>query len=273
MRGEACKEGVEESITMMVVDFDTKHRAVQKIVGDPLCESKSNRVEVPSALGGTDVCHHSDENLQKRLNEALDENKKNEATIARLRELILRHQEQERSMEKKIIQLSIDLAIAKAEVDLQQLKSSQLEQQPQESAPHRANKDATKEANLIASTYVPSRKKKTHSRSRCQSLNLPSNVALKMDGADDETASKDSGSNDKDNLFQSMGRRIGNNLDSSFRSFRRSRTHGQELTSSWKSEPPSPRGKIKPRSVSMNNFISTDAFDCDNNSAIDWPDS
>lgn len=100
MRGEACQEGVEESITMMVVDFDTKHRAVQKIVGDPLCESESTRVEVPSALGGADVCHHSDEDVQKRLDEALDENKKNEATIMRLRQLILRHQEQERSMEK-----------------------------------------------------------------------------------------------------------------------------------------------------------------------------
>ena len=273
MREEACiKGGVGESITMMVVDFDTRNRAAE-IVGDNIiCESKSTRVEVPSALGGADVCHHSDEDLQKRLDEALDENKKNEATIARLRQLILRHQEQERSMEKKIIQLSIDLAIAKAEVDLQQLKSSQLEQQPQESAPHRANKDATKEANLIASTYVTSRKKKTHSRSRCQSLNLPSNIALQMDDAEEETDSKNS--NDKDNLFQSMGRRISGNLDSSFRNLRQSLTHGQELlTSSMKSEPPSPREKRKPRSVSMNNFLLTDAFDCDNNSAIDWPDS
>ena len=194
MREEACKEGgVGESITMMVVDFnDTKNRAA-KIVDDPLCESDSTRVEVPSALGGKKVCHHTDRDLQKRLDEALDENKKNEATIARLRELIIRHQEQERSMEKKIIQLSIDLAIAKAEVDLQQLKSSQLEQQPQESTPHRADEDAskeaTKEANLIAPTYLPIRKKKTHSRSRCHSLTIPLNVAL-QDDADDETDSK-----------------------------------------------------------------------------------
>ncbi len=192
---------------------------------------------------------------QKRLAEALDENEKNETTIKRLREQILQHLEQERSMEDKIIQLSTDLARAKAEVDLHQLKSSQLElkKQPQESTLHGTDKHASKEANQVAFTYLPSRRKKGTHSSRSHSWTSPSTVAFQMDDdMDEDTTSNNTGWIGK--------------LDSSFRSLRRSITQGQDLTGSVKSE--SSSEKMKPRSVSMN-----DTFDCDNNSAIEWPDS
>ena len=226
-----------------------------ELVDDPLGEmatrADTRLLSGPEAF----LFFHTVKDTQKSLNEALDENKKNEATITRLREQILRHLEQERSMEDKIIQLSTDLARAKAEVDLHQLKSSQLElkKQPEESTLHGTDKHASKEANQAAFTYLPSRRKKGTHSSRSNSWTSPSTVAFQMD--DDV---------DKDTTSNNTGW-IGK-LDSSFRSLRRSLTQGQDLTGCMKSE--SSCEKMKPRSVSMN-----DKFDCDNNSAIEWPDS
>ena len=115
----------------MMIDFEAKHAAAA-LVDDPLGEmatrADTRLLSGPEAF----LFFHTVKDTQKRLAKALDENKKNETTIKRLRGQILRHLEQERSMEDKIIQLSTDLARAKAEVDLHQLKSSQLEfkQQP-----------------------------------------------------------------------------------------------------------------------------------------------
>ncbi|KAL7494370.1 hypothetical protein ACHAWT_003105 [Skeletonema menzelii] len=251
-------------VLTMMVQFERRNTAAE-LVGDPLAEMPTQAGGLTSsALSGLEASLYSDTDLQKRLNDALDENKKNEAIIMRLREQILRHQEQERSMETKIIELSMDLAMAKAEVDRQQLKSSQLEQQPQECTLHRAE-HASKEANQFVPTDFSSRKNRTRTRSHVRSQSLTD--------FNEETASKNTGSSDN-NLFQSMGRRI-TNLDSSFRSLRQSvLMHGQELTSSMKSE--SSLEKRKSLSGSMNissNFIQTDVFDCDNNSSIDWADS
>ena len=239
----------------MMIDFESKIAAAE-LVDDPLGEmatrADTRLLSGPEAF----LFFHTVKDTQKRLAEALDENKRNEATIKRLREQILRHLEQERSMEDKIIQLSTDLARAKAEVDLQQLKLSQLEfkQQPQENTLHGTDKHASKETNQVAFTYLPSRRKKGTHSSRSHSWTSPSTVAFQMD--DDV---------DKDTTSSNMGW-IGK-LDSSFRSLRRSLTQGQDLTGSMKSESSSCE-KMKPRSVSMN-----DTFDCDNNSAIEWPDS
>ena len=229
-----------------------------ELVDDPLGEmatrADTRLLSGPEAF----LFFHTMKDTQKRLAEALNENKKNEATITRLREQILRHLEQEQSMEAKIIQLSTDLARAKAEVDLQQLKLSQLEleQQPQESTQHGTEKLASKEANQVAFTYLPSRRKKGTHSSRSHSWTSPSTVAFQMD--DDV---------DKDTTSNNTGW-IGK-LDSSFRSLRRSLTQVQDLTGgSMKSKESSLCEKMKPRSVSTN-----DTFDCDNNSAIEWPDS
>ena len=258
----------------MMVHFEKRNNRAAEFVGGPLAEMPTRAGGPSSALSGPEACLYTDTDLQKRLNDALDENKKNEAIIMRLREQILRYQEQERCMETKIIELSMDLAMAKAEADRQQLKSSQLEQQQQECTLHRAVKHASKEANQFAPTDISSCKNRTraHSHIRSQSLTVPSNFAAQMDDLDEETASKNTGSNDN-NLFQSMGRRIGNNLDSSFRSLRQSvLAHGQDLTGSMKSESSCEKSKSLsgPKNKSSK---SQDAFDGDNNSSIDWADS
>ena len=241
----------------MMIDFETKNTAAE-LVDDPLFGEMATRAGATSVMSGPEafLFFHSVKDTQKRLAEALNENKKNEATITRLREQILRHLEQEQSMEAKIIQLSTDLARAKAEVDLQQLKLSQLEleQQPQESTQHGTEKHASKEANQVAFTYLPSRRKKGTHSSRSHSWTSPSTVAFQMDDDVDKDTSNNTGWIGK--------------LDSSFRSLRRSLTQVQDLTGSMKSKESSLCEKMKPRSVSMN-----DTFDCDNNSAIEWPDS
>mmetsp|Transcript_27811 Transcript_27811/g.41868 ORF Transcript_27811/g.41868 Transcript_27811/m.41868 type:complete len:272 (+) Transcript_27811:2-817(+) len=265
----------------MMVQFEKRNNSAAELRGATQDETAA-RPDIISALSGFEALCYTDADLQKRLNEALDENKKNEATIMRLREQIHRHQAQERSMAAQIIQLSMDLAMAKAEADRQQLNLSPLEQQPklspleqqsQEEQPqecilHTALKSAPKESNQIAPLdRVPCRTRSRHLRSK--SLNIPSNFAahmVDMDVDTEDTVSNNMGSNT--NLFLSMGRRIGN-LDSSFRSLRQSLLMGS-MHSESSSE------KIKSLSGSMNkslHSIATDGpFDCDNNSSIDWPD-
>eukprot|EP00985_Skeletonema_marinoi_P026623 scaffold20754_cov78-Skeletonema_marinoi.AAC.1 len=177
----------------------------------------------------------------------------------KLREQIHRHQAQERSMAAQIIQLSMDLAMAKAEADRQQLKLSPLEQQPQEEQPrecilHTALKSAPKESNQIAPLdRVPCRTRSRHHRS--QSLTIPSNFVAHMVDMDVDTEDTVSNNNmgSNSNLFLSMGRRIGN-LDSSFRSLRQS-----VLMGSMHSE--SSSEKIKSLSGSMNKSLHTIATD------------
>ena len=262
----------------MMVQFEKRNNSAAELRGATQDETAARR-DIISALSGFEALCYTDADLQKRLNEALDENKKNEATIMRLREQIHRHQAQERSMAAQIIKLSMDLAMAKAEADRQQLKLSPLEQQPQEEQPqeeqpqerilHTALKSAPKESNQIATLdRVPCRTRSRHLRSK--SLNIPSNnfaahmVDMDVD-TEDTVSNNNMGSNS--NLFLSMGRRIGN-LDS-YRSLRQS-----VLMGSMHSE--SSSEKIKSLSGSMNkslHSIATDGpFDCDNNSSIDWPD-
>ncbi|KAK1748673.1 hypothetical protein QTG54_000612 [Skeletonema marinoi] len=249
----------------MMVQFEKRNNSAAELRGGPQDEAAA-RI---SALSGFEALCYTDADLQERLNEALDENKKNEATIMKLREQIHRHQAQERSMAAQIIQLSMDLAMAKAEADRQQLKLSPLEQQPQECILHTALKSAPKESNQIAPLdRVPCRTRSRHLRS--QSLTISSNFVAHMVDMDVDTEDTVSNNNmgSNSNLFLSMGRRIGN-LDSSFRSLRQS-----VLMGSMHSE--SSSEKIKSLSGSMNkslHSIATDGpFDCDNNSSIDWPD-
>lgn len=248
----------------MMIQFETKNARAPEF-GEP---ARSDKI---SALSGLEACLYTDTDLQKRLNEALDENKKNEAIIMRLREQIHQHQAQERSMEAKIIQLSMDLAMSKAEADRQQLKLSQLEQQPQEDILHTALKPPSKEAHQIAPTVNSGFNSKTHSHShshhRSKSLTIPTKFAVTMVDEDEETISKSNGSNN--NLFLSMGRRI-SHLDSSFRNLRQSVLTGSGSIHSEGSE------KIKSPSGSTHKsfqYIVTDGpFDCDDISTIDWPD-
>ena len=257
----------------MMVQFEKRNNSAAELRGGPQDEAAA-RPDIISALSGFEALCYTDADLQERLNEALGENKKNEATIMKLREQIHRHQAQERSMAAQIIQLSMDLAMAKAEADRQQLKLSPLEQQPQEEQPrecilHTALKSAPKESNQIAPLdRVPCRTRSRHLRS--QSLTIPSNFVAHMVDMDVDTEDTVSNNNmgSNSNLFLSMGRRIGN-LDSSFRSLRQS-----VLMGSMHSE--SSSEKIKSLSGSMNKSLHTIAtdgpFDCDNNSSIDWPD-
>ncbi len=241
------------------------------------------RADITSALSGLEACLYTDTDLQKRLNEALNENKKNEATIMRLREQIHQHQAQERSMEAKIIQLSMDLAMSKAEADRQQLRLSQLEQQPQEDTRSTALKPASEEhggcgavgvrqnvmsgaIGRLRSTENLRCNSRTHNHLRSKSLTIPSKCAVKMVDVDEETIAKSNGSNN--NLFLSMGRRIGH-LDSSFRSLRQSVLMGSIHSESSE--------KIKLASGSMHksihSIVTDGPFDCDNNSSIDWADA
>mmetsp|Transcript_1516 Transcript_1516/g.2070 ORF Transcript_1516/g.2070 Transcript_1516/m.2070 type:complete len:248 (+) Transcript_1516:219-962(+) len=243
----------------MMIQFETKNARAPDF-GEPTA-----RADITSALSGLEACLYTDTDLQKRLNEALDENKKNEATIMKLREQIHRHQAQERSMEAKIIQLSMDLAMSKADADRQQLKSSQLEQQPQEDILHTPLRPPSKEAYQIAPTENLHCNSRPQGHHRSKSLTIPTKFAVKMVDEDGETMSKNNGSNV--NLFLSMGRRIGH-LDSSFRSLRQS-----VLMGSIHSEPSE---KIKSQSGSMHksfqSIVTDGPFDCDNISTIDWPD-
>jgi hypothetical protein len=171
---------------------------------------------VVSALSGFEACLFSDTDLEKRLNEALDENKKKDATIMRLRDQIHEYQAQERSMEAKIIQLSMDLAMAKAEADRQQLKMSRSEQQqPQKCTLHEAE-----EANPLP-PFAPlpplasaqhKRKPRGHNRSKSL-MNIPTHLVVQIVDADEETISNNIGSK----VRHCLG-----NLDSSFRNLRQS---------------------------------------------------
>ncbi len=247
----------------MMVQFETKNARAHEF-GEP---SAPARADITAALSGLEACLYTDTDLQKRLNEALDENKKNEATIMKLREQIHRHQAQERSMEAKIIQLSMDLAMSKAEADRQQLKLSQLEQQPQEDILHTPLKPSSEEAHQIAPTEnarCKSRRPQGYLRSK--SLTIPTKFAVKIVDEDEGTMSKNNnGSNN--NLFLSMGRRIGH-LDSSFRSLRQSVLMGSIHSDASE--------KIKSPSGSMHKSFQSNPtdglFDCDNISTIDWPD-
>lgn len=243
-----------------MVQFETKNARAPEL-GEP---TTTARADITAALSGLEACLYTDTDLQKRLNEALDENKKNEATIMKLREQIHRHRAQERSMEAKIIQLSMDLAMSKAEADRQQLKLSQLEQPPQEDSLHTALKPPSKEAHQIEPTEYLRCNSRTQGHLRSKSLTIPTKFVVNIVDEVEGTMSKNNGSNN--NLFLSMGRRIGH-LDSSFRSLRQS-----VLMGSIHSEASE---KIKSPSGSMHKSfqsVTDGPFDCDNISTIDWPD-
>ena len=222
-------------------------------------EEESSRPELVSALNEFEACIYTDTDLQRRLNESMEENKKNEAVIMSLRKQIHRYQAHESSMEAKIIQLSMDLAMAKAEADRLQLKLSQSEQQPQEITLNTEATHAEAGQNIAPLASASRRRRNVHSRSK--SLTIPSHSAVQMVDVVDETISDDMGSST--NLFKSMGRHLGQ-LDSSIRNLRQSVLR-VSLNSDSSSE------KLNKSSSKSGSYIEAGPFDCDN-SAIEWPD-
>lgn len=220
-------------------------------------ENETARTDkVINALSGFEACLFSDADLEKKLNEALDDNKKKDATIMRLRDQIYRYQAQERSMEAKIIQLSLDLAMTKAAADRQKLKMLREQQQPQETL------HVAEEANPFAPFASARRKSKTRDHCRSKSLNIHTNLAVEIVDVDEEIISNNIGSK----VRHCLG-----NLDSSFRSLRQSVLMGSMNTDSEASEKTT-KSLTGSMNTSLHSIVKDGEFDCDNNSRIDWED-